>query len=173
MMVYVKSIFSLFARGVQLDNRVTSPWRWFNHIPMRVKLLLYPLDVGNSGRDVQRGGCCVAFFILEVGGSIIKGFLNVLKILCFLIENHQRHQSVRSFMANHYWKHPPLLRSVLRALLHPSIDPRMKTLQMQTIIHDLSGVPCGALCILVFVSSCGNTQGSDTTIVFECTTAIW
>ena len=52
-------------------------------------------------------------------------------------------------MTNHCQKHSPLLRSILRALLRPSIDPRMKTLQMQTNIHDLSGVPCGALCILV------------------------
>ena len=74
-------------------------------------------------------------------------------------------------MANHYQKYSPLLRSVLRALLRPSIDPRMKTLRMQTTIHDLSGVPCGALCILVFVSLCGNTQGSDIAIEFECTNA--
>ena len=33
---------------------------------------------------------------------------------------------------------------------------------MQTIIHDLFGVPCDALCVPVFVSSCGNTQGSET-----------
>ena len=44
---------------------------------------------------------------------------------------------------------------------------------MQTTIHDLSGVPCDALCIPIFDSSCGNTQGSDTTIEFECTNAIW
>ena len=44
---------------------------------------------------------------------------------------------------------------------------------MQTIIHDLSSVPCGVLCILVFVSLCGNIQASDTAIEFECTYAIW
>ena len=44
---------------------------------------------------------------------------------------------------------------------------------MQTIIYDLSGVPCGELCIPVFVSSCGNTQGLETDIEFECTNAIW
>ena len=75
-------------------------------------------------------------------------------------------------MANHCRKHSPLLRSILRALLRPSIDPRMKTLRMQTTIHDLSGVPCGALCIPVFVSSYGNTQSSKTAIEFECTNAI-
>ena len=31
---------------------------------------------------------------------------------------------------------------------------------MQTSIHYLSPVPCGVLCIPVFVSSCSNTQGS-------------
>ena len=76
-------------------------------------------------------------------------------------------------MANHCQKHSPLLRSVLRALLRPNIDPRMKTLRLQTIIHDLSGVPCDALCIPVFVSLCGNTQGLATAIEFECTIAIW
>ena len=44
---------------------------------------------------------------------------------------------------------------------------------MQTIIYDLSGVPCGALCIPVFISSCGNIQSPDTAIEFECTNAIW
>ena len=44
---------------------------------------------------------------------------------------------------------------------------------MQTTIHDLSGVPCGALCILVFLSSRGNTQGLDTAIEFKITNAIW
>ena len=44
---------------------------------------------------------------------------------------------------------------------------------MQTIIHDLSGVPCGALCIPVFANSCGNTQGLDTAIEFEGTNALW
>ena len=109
------------------------------------------------------------FFILEVGGNIIifKWFFNG-----FLIENHQRHQSVRSFIANHCQKHSPLLRSVLQALLCPSIDPIMKTLRMQTTIHDLSSVPCGALCILVLVSSCDDTQGLDIAIEFECTNAI-
>ena len=63
-------------------------------------------------------------------------------------------------MANHYRKHSPLLRLILQALLRSSIDPRMKTLQMQTTIHDLSRVPCGALCVPVFVSSCSNTQDS-------------
>ena len=72
-------------------------------------------------------------------------------------------------MANQYRKHSPLLRLVLRALFHPSIDLGMKTLRMQTTIHDLSGVPCDVLCIPVFVSSCGNTQGSDIAIEFECT----
>ena len=76
-------------------------------------------------------------------------------------------------MANHYRKHSPLLKSILRALLRPSINPRMKTLRMQTTIHDLSSVPCGALCILVFVNLCGNTQGSYNAIEFECTNAIW
>ena len=76
-------------------------------------------------------------------------------------------------MANYCQKHSPLLRSVFRALLRPSIDPKMKTLRMQTTIHDLSGVPCDALCISVFVSSCGNTQGLATAIEFECTNAIW
>ena len=75
-------------------------------------------------------------------------------------------------MTKHCQKHSPFLRSVvLRVLLRPSIDPRMKTLRMQTIIHDLSSVPCGVLCIPVFVSSCGNTQGSDTVIEFEYTHA--
>ena len=60
-------------------------------------------------------------------------------------------------MANHCRRHSPFLRTVFQALLRPSIDPRMKTLRMQTTSHDLSGVPCGALCISVFVSSCGNT----------------
>ena len=78
----------------------------------------------------------------------------------FLIANHRRHQSLRSFMANHCRKHSHLLRSVLWALLRPSIDTRMKTLRMQTIIHDLSGVPYGVLCIPIFVSSCGNTHSA-------------
>ena len=76
-------------------------------------------------------------------------------------------------MANHCGKHSPLLTSILRALLRPSIDPRMKTLRMQTIIHDLFGVPCAALCIPIFASSCGNTQGLDTAIEFECTDALY
>ena len=38
---------------------------------------------------------------------------------------------------------------------------------MQTTIHNLSSVPCGALCIPIFVSSCDNTQGSDTAIELE------
>ena len=80
---------------------------------------------------------------------------------------------MRSFLANNCRKHSSPLRLVPRALLRPSIDPRMKTLRMQTTIHDLSGVPCGALCVRVCVSSCGNTQGSDTAIEFECTNAIW
>ena len=42
---------------------------------------------------------------------------------------------------------------------------------MQTTIHNLSSVPCGALCILVFVSLCGNTQSLDTAIELECTNA--
>ena len=44
---------------------------------------------------------------------------------------------------------------------------------MQTTIHDLADVPCGALCIPVFISSCGNTQGSNIAIEFECTNAMW
>ena len=44
---------------------------------------------------------------------------------------------------------------------------------MQITIHDLSNVPSGALYIPVFVSLCGNTQGSNTAIEFECTNAIW
>ena len=75
-------------------------------------------------------------------------------------------------MANHCRKISPLLRLVLRALLHLTIDPRMKTLRMQTTIHDLSSVPCGALCIPIFVNSCANTQGSDTAIKFECTNVV-
>ena len=75
-------------------------------------------------------------------------------------------------MANHCRKNSPLLRSILRALLRPSMDPRMKALQTQTAIHDLSNVPCGALCIPIFVSLCGNTQGSNTAIEFECTNVI-
>ena len=45
----------------------------------------------------------------------------------------------------------------------------MKTLRMQIFLHDLSGVPCGALCIRVIVNLCGNTQGSGTDIEIECT----
>ena len=103
------------------------------------------------------------FFILEVGGGIMKRRkIEYFKmLLCLLIENHQRHQTVRSFMANHCQKHSPLLRLVLQALLHPSIDPRMKTLRMQTTIHNLSGVPCGAFCIPIF-SVCVATLKAQT-----------
>ena len=98
-------------------------------------------------------GLVLHFFILEVGGGIMKRRkIEYFKmLLCLLIENHRRHQTVRSFMANHCQKYSPLLRLVLQALLHPSIDPRMKTLRMQTTIHNLSGVPCGAFCIPTFL----------------------
>ena len=101
-------------------------------------------------------------------------FLNFFKFLnCFFIKIHQRHRSMRSFMTNHCQKYSPLLGLVLQVLLCSSIDPRMKILWMQIIIHDFSGVPCGVLCILVFVSLCGNTQASNTTIEFKCTYDIW
>ena len=67
------------------------------------------------------------FFILEVGGSILEQILKYFKTFSmFLIENHWRHQSVRSFMANDCRKHFLLPWHVLWAFLHPSIDPRLR-----------------------------------------------
>ena len=77
----------------------------------------------------EYGIASVAFFILEVGGGIIKYILKYFKTFLlemFFIENHWRHQYVRSSMANHCRKHSPLSRSILRALLCPNIDPRLR-----------------------------------------------
>ena len=43
----------------------------------------------------------------------------------FFIENHRRQQYVRS-LANHGRKYSPLPKSTLWALLHPSIDPKLR-----------------------------------------------
>ena len=107
----------------------------------------------------------VAFFILKVGGGIIK--LNLKKVktfLMFFIEKHQRHQSVRYFMAKRCQKHSPLLGSIFRALLRPSIDPRARVDR-----------PC---CKIRLVQRhCRHSplraKGLGTTVEFECTNTIW
>ena len=152
----------------------------FNYWPSHIKLHKQVHDVAWTHRVHSAYNCIgimlgVAFFILEVGGGITKKKFNIFKCFqCFLkLKISKDINPVRSFMANHCWKHFSLLRPVLRALLSPSMNPRMKTLQMQTIIHDLSSVPCSALCIPVFINSCGNTPSSDIAIEFECTNTLW
>ena len=65
-------------------------------------------------------------------------------------------------MANHCRKHSLLPTSVLRALLRPSIDPRLHLDYPQCEIH-----------ILVLVSSCGRAHDSSTAVELEWTDAIW
>lgn len=60
--------------------------------------------------------------ILTLGN--IGGGSNIFNV-AFLIENHQRHQSMRS-LANYCRKHSPPPRSVIRALLCPSMDLELR-----------------------------------------------
>ena len=71
----------------------------------------------------------VAFFkSKEAGGGIKTYILKSLEhfFMFFFIENHWRHRSVKSFMPNRCRKRSPPLDQFFRALLRPSIDPRLR-----------------------------------------------
>ena len=96
-----------------------------------------------------------------------KIFQNIFNV--FLIENHRRHQSMRSFIVDHCQKCYPLPRWVLQAALCPSIDSRLRL-----------DLPQCKICLVQrrrhqrhYHHSPSKVQGSNTAGEFECTNAIW